>query len=201
MDVGDLYLPAKPTNLPEVITGSVLAWPVLFPNDTPVGVILPPAPHAPHPGGILESSPTLHPTPSPWQVLTTLPLKHPELAPPSSPFLSGTCSSPFPGRPAFSLGPFLFTEQRGTLNLFVGSSPRLLSVSSGSYPEALMTQLLLQHRLPAPTLFILISPPQNFCCHLYMPTVVPFVVAVPSAWIPFPQVLTGLHLSPSRSLP
>lgn len=43
MGLGGLYLPAKPASLPGVITGSVLAGPVLAPNDTPVGTILSPA--------------------------------------------------------------------------------------------------------------------------------------------------------------
>lgn len=43
MGLGDLYLPAKPASLPGVITGSVLARPVLAPNDTPVCIILSPA--------------------------------------------------------------------------------------------------------------------------------------------------------------
>lgn len=65
MDFGDLYLPVKPTNLPKVITGSVLAWPVLSPNDTPVGVILPPAlrPHTQEASRNLLLPSTPHPVP------------------------------------------------------------------------------------------------------------------------------------------
>lgn len=43
MGLGDLYLPAEPASFPGVITGSVLARPVLAPNDTPVGIIFSPA--------------------------------------------------------------------------------------------------------------------------------------------------------------